>query len=215
MCDQIGAHTETILGINRYVTHCHKYVAAPRGRGLCTKAEHKLRKGPWKADLCVAPGWKVRHHRGRDAHKRHTKQQGWRGRLHAVEERCTRTPHPHLKKKRFDPCSDSKHGESPLKIIKQHDGVTFYLFICVRVFEIRGAKHRVIVCMCVSKRYDLCARLRVCLLGTSVCVIVCLWVGGGGVLSSSSSCHREAPQNKCKAMTETERLQPSAGVIGN
>lgn len=44
MCDQIGAHTETILGINQYVTHCHKYVAAPQGRGLCKNQSTGLEK---------------------------------------------------------------------------------------------------------------------------------------------------------------------------
>lgn len=33
-CDQIGAHAETILGVNRCVAHCHKYVAAPRGEEI-------------------------------------------------------------------------------------------------------------------------------------------------------------------------------------
>lgn len=61
----------------------------------------------------------------------------------------------------------------------------------------------------VSLRYY-SVQLCVCVLATSVCKIV--WKS---ILSSSRSCHKEASQNKRGAMTETERLQPSGGLIGN
>lgn len=50
---QITAQREIIMGINQYLTHCCKYVAALQGRGLCKNQSTGFRERP-KMQCCVS-----------------------------------------------------------------------------------------------------------------------------------------------------------------
>ncbi len=52
MCYQITAQREIIMGINQYITHCYKYVAALQGRGLCKNQSIGFRRP--KTQCCVS-----------------------------------------------------------------------------------------------------------------------------------------------------------------
>lgn len=121
---QIPAQREILMGINQYLAHCYKYVAALQGRWLCKDQSIGFIKRP-KRECCVTSykcktQWAV-------LYQSHTIK--WVGVCQIAAEHCTKG-HGRI-------CgafwSLLKHSESPLKGIQQKKMELH--FICLSVCE--------------------------------------------------------------------------------